>query len=65
MIFMRIPKTSTLCMITTALNAATTIIEFAKEKPDYTRIAMRALTTFAWATATVLWLQSEKREVEE
>ncbi|WP_152973452.1 hypothetical protein [Bifidobacterium aesculapii] len=62
---MRIPKTSTLCMVATATNAVSTIVEFTKEDRNATRLTLRLLTTLTWVAVTILQLRAERRRAAD
>ncbi|MBT1175455.1 hypothetical protein JS530_08100 [Bifidobacterium sp. LC6] len=57
---MRIPKISTLYMITAALNAVSAILECVQAKPNPSRVMMRISLTLSWAIITALQLQNEQ-----
>ncbi|PLS27157.1 hypothetical protein Uis4E_1743 [Bifidobacterium parmae] len=62
---MRMPKLSTLYMATAAMNALSTILEFAKEKRDNKVLLLRAVTTVNWITITIMQLRWERQEALE
>lgn len=59
------PKLSTLYMATAAMNALSTILEFAKEKRDNKVLLFRVITTVNWITIAIMQLRWERQEALE
>ncbi|KFI92081.1 hypothetical protein BSTEL_2025 [Bifidobacterium stellenboschense] len=59
------PKFSTLYMAIAAMNALSTILEFAKDDRDNKALLFRAITTVNWITITIMQLRWERQEALE